>query len=428
MKEIKLFAVLLALCYIVSAGGFCIWYGIHSSRRGSSANVTINRINAEIAAAETEPAETISQRFESWRAEYPDCPDHIEFVPIDENSGNTFVMKGSGSSSVCAVRRGGRFVGAVQYESEARSDTAVTAVAAALMSLCFLLSGAFLIYIYRNVIKPFGELSEYPERLAREQTSQRLPESRSRYFGKYIWGMNMLADRLEDGRRRISRLEYERQTLIASIAHGVKTPVANIRLYASAVMTGLYPESRDAEIAAKIDANADKIGKMANDLLNSAATSVTDYEPDLNPFYLGELKTMIEKEFADRMEISRVPLRFITEGDKLVNSDRWGLFRVISQLIENALKYGDGGGISVELSYRDDEICIVVRNKGELLPEKELPYVFRSYWRGSNASEKDGSGIGLFVAHEIVKRLGGTILARRLEETSEMEFIICIGD
>ncbi|MBP0971075.1 MAG: HAMP domain-containing histidine kinase, partial [Oscillospiraceae bacterium] len=216
------------------------------------------------------------------------------------------------------------------------------------------------------------------------------------------------------------------QTLLASIAHSVKTPVANIRLYASAIMTELYPESSDAEIAEKIDANAEKISTMVSELLETAATSLSDYEPVLAPFYLSELQTLTEHEFADRMKIARVPFTFTTENDQLVNSDIWGLFRVISQLLENALKYGDGTGISVELRHQDDGICIVVRNKGELLPEKELPYIFRSYWRGSNASDRDGSGIGLYTAHEIVKKLGGTILARRLEESSEMEFTVCL--
>ena len=60
------------------------------------------------------------------------------------------------------------------------------------------------------------------------------------------------------------------------------------------------------------------------------------------------------------------------------------------------------------------------------MPEKELPYVFRSYWRGSNAAEKEGSGIGLYAVHESVRSLGGTVHARRLEDTSEMEFVIFI--
>ena len=426
MKGIKVFAVLLAVCCCLSVFGFCGWYDRHSRSRDASQNVTINRINAEIADADTAPEETIAACFEVWRSTYPCCPESIVFIPITEQNNDVFAATGGSSTAVCAVRQKGRLVGAIQYGSSRKPDMPVMLAAVLLIILCYLIAGAFLLYIYRSVIRPFRKLSEYPERLARMQTASRLPEHKSRYFGKYIWGMNMLADRLANDRRRISRLESERQTLLASIAHSVKTPVANIRLYASAIMTELYPESSDAEIAEKIDANAEKIGMMVSELLETAATSLSDYEPVLAPFYLSELQTLTEHEFADRMKIARVPFTFTTENDQLVNSDIWGLFRVISQLLENALKYGDGTGISAELRHQDDGICIVVRNKGKLLPEKELPYIFRSYWRGSNALDRDGSGIGLYTAHEIVKKLGGTILARRLEESSEMEFIICL--
>ena len=90
------------------------------------------------------------------------------------------------------------------------------------------------------------------------------------------------------------------------------------------------------------------------------------------------------------------------------------------------MKYGDGKGIKVTFTKQDEGFGISVRNSGELLPEKELPYIFRSYWRGSNASDKEGSGIGMYVANETVKALGGRVYVRRLEETSEMEFVIYI--
>ena len=109
-----------------------------------------------------------------------------------------------------------------------------------------------------------------------------------------------------------------------------------------------------------------------------------------------------------------------------MESDKYALYRAVSQLLENALKYGDGSGITVKLMKQDEAFSISVRDKGELLPENELPYVFRSYWRGSNAADKNGCGIGLYVVHETAKALGGSVHVRRIEETSEMEFVIYI--
>ena len=124
--------------------------------------------------------------------------------------------------------------------------------------------------------------------------------------------------------------------------------------------------------------------------------------------------------------MKRIPFIVECVTECIIESDKYALYRAVSQILENAVKYGDGSGIKVALMKADQGFYISVRNRGELLPEKELPYVFRSYWRGSNAVDKEGSGIGLYSVHETVKSLGGSVHARRIEETLEMEFIIFI--
>ena len=75
-----------------------------------------------------------------------------------------------------------------------------------IIAACFIITMLFFIYIDRKVIMPFNTLSEYPERIARNENADALPESRNRYFGKYIWGMNMLRDRLSGDTRKLRQL------------------------------------------------------------------------------------------------------------------------------------------------------------------------------------------------------------------------------
>ena len=256
---------------------------------------------------------------------------------------------------------------------------------------------------------------------------------KSRYLGKFIWGMNMLNDTLESNKRKVQKLEYERQTLLTSIAHGVKTPVANIKLYTNAIETGLYQNSKnvnskDAEIAKKIEKNAMEIEELVSKMLETASTSLCDYEPQIQTFYLKELAEEMEQEYANRLKVKRIDYRVECSGNPMVNSDKDGLFHILSQFIENAIKYGDGTGLTISMEKQDEGYFFSVKNKGKLLPEQEIPFIFKSFWRGSNAKEKEGSGIGLFVAKEMAKRLGGDIYVKRFEETSEMEFVIFLCD
>lgn len=113
----------------------------------------------------------------------------------------------------------------------------------------FMMIFLFLGYVYLRILRPFHHFSEYPLRLSREEISQKLPETKS-------------------------RLLRERQVLLTTIAHGIKTPVVNIKLYASAIATGLYQpdgkvNEKDAKVAEKIDKNADEITALVRELLET---------------------------------------------------------------------------------------------------------------------------------------------------------------
>ena len=106
----------------------------------------------------------------------------------------------------------------------------------------------------------------------------------------------------------------------------------------------------------------------------------------------------------------------------MITSDKEGITRILVQLLENAIKYSDGCGITVTVDKIEDGYVFSVKDTGSRIPESEMPYVFNSFWRGSNAGEIEGNGLGLYEAQFIARKLGGDITARYLEETEEMEF------
>ena len=108
----------------------------------------------------------------------------------------------------------------------------------------------------------------------------------------------------------------------------------------------------------------------------------------------------------------------------MIKSDKDGICRILSQLMENAIKYGNGDGINVRISKDEEGYLISVKNKGKVVPNKELPFLFNSFYRGSNSEGIPGSGIGLFESYEITRKLNGDIYARSDAENSEMEFAV----
>ena len=284
---------------------------------------------------------------------------------------------------------------------------------------------------YYIMIKPFNSLSEYPERLAKGRMGEGIPESKSRIFGKYIWGMNMLKDEISLKDKNLSAMEKEKQTLIVSIAHGIKTPLSNIKLYAEAIERGIYhedkkPHERDAETAAKISQNVEKVEALVREIMDSSSKAEVDYRPVVSSFYLKDVLDIVAQDFTGRMEMLHIPFDMKCENNPLVTSDKDGIMRIVSQLLENAIKYGSGQGISLTMGRQDEDVIISVKNRGEVLSEEETAYVFKSFWRGSNAKNVEGQGIGLYVSKRIAESLGGDIFMKSWESDGVMEVTLIL--
>ena len=318
----------------------------------------------------------------------------------------------------------GNLFGFVKYRFD-NTQVLTLLILAEISSLAFLIPFVILvIYIQRNILNPFREFSEYPDKLAKGLTTDSIPESKNRLFGRYVWGMNMLNSKLESDRKQIDRLMYDRKQFVSTIAHGIKTPVANIKLYSEAIETGLYrdgvPDEKDSEIAAKIGKNADDIAKLVGNFLNDPGSLQSNYEPEVSNFYLEDVKKRIVDDFDNRLRMKDIPFDVQISGNPMLSSDFEAIIRCLNQLMENAIKYGDGTGITFKLYRQDDMFFFDVINRGVTINPEEVPLVFNCYFRGSNAAGKEGSGIGLYEAKAVAKSLGGDILMKTDTETTEV--------
>lgn len=100
----------------------------------------------------------------------------------------------------------------------------------------------------------------------------------------------------------------------------------------------------------------------------------------------------------------------------LVKADTERLLEVLQNIIENAIKYGSGKKIGISISKEEDCVLITVENAGEVLPAEELPHLFDSFYRGSNAGSQEGSGLGLYICRKLMHKMNGDVFLKQ-EET-----------
>ena len=271
-----------------------------------------------------------------------------------------------------------------------------------------------MLYLRQRIIKPFTELSQKPAELAKGNLAIPLKEHKSKYFGKFIWGMDMLRERLE--KSRIHELEHikDEKTQLLSLSHDIKTPLSAIKLYSSAISRGLYstPE-KQTEAAGKISAKADEIEGYVKQMIHDLSEDPIPINVIQGEFYFSEVISRINRYYSDKL--TSLSARLITSEapDCILKGDPDRLEEVLQNILENAVKYGDGKDITISFSDEEDRRLITVTNGGCTLPEEEMSHIFNSFWRGSNTDGKPGSGLGLYICRRLMNAMDGDIFAEQ---------------
>lgn len=303
-----------------------------------------------------------------------------------------------------------RFDYAVSDKSyDAKIVLAMNVILAA-MSLVLL---EVLVFVRQRILAPFTRLTEVPYELAKGNLITPIKENKSRFFGRFIWGVDLLRENMELQKQRELDLHKSRKTLLLSLSHDIKTPISAIKLYAKALSRELYSDKeKQHEIAENINAKADEIEGFVSQIINASREDFLNLEVDLGEFYVSGLMSRIEAYYREKLALVKTDFSMGEYSDCLLKGDMDRSIEVVQNIMENAIKYGDGKRVEIKV-YEEEECTLVeVRNSGCTLPQTELPHIFESFWRGSNSERAKGSGLGLYICRQLMGKMGGEIFAQ----------------
>lgn len=269
-----------------------------------------------------------------------------------------------------------------------------------------------LLYVRKRILAPFAKMEQVPYELSRGNLTVPLAENKNRFFGRFVWGVNMLRENMEQQKERELSLQKEKKTLLLSLSHDIKTPLSAIKLYSKALSKGLYADKeKQVEIAENIGVKADEIEGFVSEIIRASREDFLSFELHMGEFYLSELLSEIKEYYGEKLAMIKTEFSVETYADCLLSGDKDRSVEVLQNLMENAIKYGDGKRICVSVAEEDGSRLISVINTGCTLTEAELPHIFESFWRGSNTENKKGSGLGLYICRQLMRNMGGEVFA-----------------
>jgi signal transduction histidine kinase len=208
---------------------------------------------------------------------------------------------------------------------------------------------------------------------------------------------------------RERELRTERDRILAAISHDVRNPLAVIRGSARGALGRRETKGDVARVLRRIDAAASQAAHLIDVLADLRSIDGRDIQLDMRR---GDLRRAVDVA-VDQMEVLAQghALRCSTPATPVMaDFDHHRIERVLQNLIGNAIKYSpDGGDIEVDMHVDGGVARIAVRDRGIGIPEAERELVFERGYRTRTVGEIPGSGLGLFISAEIVKRHQGTI-------------------
>lgn len=205
----------------------------------------------------------------------------------------------------------------------------------------------------------------------------------------------------------------QRRNFLLSITHELKSPLASIRLVLETILKRSLKPEQVKKFSTSALKETDRLSTLVNDLLLSAKLD-SAYQLHVTSVDLVELFSEIITQLREKYPTATI--KFHQEDHiPLMQGDEPGLTSVALNLVENAVKYSSKPAtIVVRLSIEGDNICIEVSDQGIGVSEKDKKRIFDKFYRvGSEDTRKTkGTGLGLYIVHELVKAHGGTITVK----------------
>lgn len=231
-----------------------------------------------------------------------------------------------------------------------------------------------------------------------------------RYIGIALENMALLHE-VQTQRARVIEMNSTKDDLIAVLAHDFRGALTPIMGFSELISQGDLDGKEAKEAAATILESARRLAALAGDTLELSRVEKGELTFDERPLNVVDIVQVVAAELRGQRQVD-IENR---AEEPLVSCDPRRLLQVFENVIGNAIKYSPNGSpVSVVVREDEDTLCVDVIDRGIGVPAEEIPFLFERFSRASNArlSSIAGTGVGLHLTNELVRRHGGRIDVR----------------
>ncbi|MHB1174238.1 MAG: ATP-binding protein [Sulfuriferula sp.] len=304
---------------------------------------------------------------------------------LTRRTGQDILLKAGENGWVWAEMRMGGHLIRIGFERD-RYGVQSPLAAVGLVSLGALLTWLTAMVMVRRISRTLVRLGAAAGEVGQGQMPQPLPESGATELASLTRAFNLMAN-------EVQALLANRTTLLAGISHDLRTPIARMRL-----ALAMLPQDADARLIGQIEHDLEEMNRLIGSFLELSRGLQAESVQKL------DLRALLD-ELAEDARRSGGKVEWSASHTCIATAGPNSLRRVLSNLIENALRYGDNKPVTLECVCTAREALIRIMDRGPGIPPDQIEAVFRPFYRLETSRNKatGGSGLGLAIAQQLAQ-------------------------
>ncbi|MBI4904843.1 MAG: HAMP domain-containing protein [Acidobacteria bacterium] len=289
------------------------------------------------------------------------------------------------------------------------------------VALAFLPAVLLAAFFARYVSRRLATIIDYAGKLAEGRFEERLKNPGNDELGILEDKLNETGEKLQRAIEQLQRehnelekLERVRKDFVINVSHELRTPLASIQGYTETLLDGALSDPKNnVKFLSIIRTNAERLGRLTADLLTLSRIELKTQKFQFASYYANALvEQSIDsiRPLADRKDL-RLAREAAPEGTEIF-CDSEAVHQILSNLLENAIKYTPEGGVitvGVKRTFKPGFYEIYVRDTGIGIPAEDLPRLFERFYRVDKARSRElgGTGLGLAIVKHLARSMGG---------------------
>jgi len=274
------------------------------------------------------------------------------------------------------------------------------------MLLVTLISLIFSYILSRKITRPIKEISYAAKAFSKGEFKERVNVVGRDEISELSATFNQMADSLE-------KIENLRRTFVANVSHELRTPMTTIIGFIDGILDGTIPSDAQSEYLAIVLSESRRLSRLISDLLDIARMEDDEFSLDITEFDISEMIRQCVIGFELRIDEQNIALNVEIPDDVCnVRADRDGMWQVLTNLIDNAIKFTHQNlAVDVKLVKIGNNIKISIRNEGSGIAPEELAHIFERFYKTdkSRGVNREGTGLGLFIVKNILHMHGQNV-------------------